>query len=80
MFSPSPPRVMNQNNMKKRIYYEVYAEGESNHYKFYKYERLLDFVWQFIPRWHYKLRVYKVKNGLTFVGKFVQNNRYPIKF
>lgn len=64
----------------KRVKYEVYAEGESHHFTFYKYQRMLDFLWAYIPRWIHKMKVYKIQDGNTYLGKFVQNNRYPIKF
>lgn len=65
---------------KRRIYYEVRAVGESEVYRFYKYERMLDFVSKFYPRWVHKLYCYKIVGDLRIVGKLTDNPQCLIVF
>lgn len=59
--------------------YEVISEFGIK--KFYKIERLRDFLWVYFPKWIHKLTVYRIKkkNGFREVGKFV-NSKEVIMF
>ena len=59
----------------KNVYIVQSEYGEK---KFYKIERMRDFVAQFVPRWQHKLRVYRKRNGMMYVGKFVDNKKIVV--
>ncbi len=66
---------------RKRTYYEVSADYETEIYRFYKYERMVNFIWQFIPRWDLKLHILKIKpNQCPIIGRIVRNARWPVRF
>ena len=64
--------------MEKKISYEVISEYGK--LKFYRYRKLIDFLLPYWPKWLFKMRVYKVINGVYYSGQFTNNTRWPVRF
>lgn len=62
----------------KKVRYE--ATSEFGVIKFKKYKNLIKFILPYWPKWLHKINVYKIVNGVTYSGKFIDDNRWPIKF
>ena len=55
-------------------------QSELGEKRFYKIERLRDFLWIYFPKWLHKLSVYRIrKNGIWERGKFI-NDKKIIRF
>ena len=62
----------------KKVFYEAVSEFGTK--RFFKHSRFMDFMWIYIPKWAHKIRPYKVKNGIRYLGQYRKDNRFPIKF
>jgi len=62
---------------KRTIYYVTSELGEL---KFYKYHKLIEWLIPYWPKWLHKLKVYKDDGKNVYVGQFIKNNRWPVRF